>query len=238
MNKILKSVLMILLAAALVLSVCACHTDETPKCTTHTDADGDLKCDNCGEDVLPAECKIHTDGNNDGKCDKCGETVKTPQPPCVEHIDADEDEKCDNCGADVPKVTPPECTEHVDADEDEKCDNCGADVPKVTPPECTEHVDANEDEKCDNCGADVPKSEPDPDKEYTLTFESQGVVVGVLKIKNGEAFAVPALDRGDEYILLGWKIKSTGTRINTSTFVWTEDITLVAVWDKTWSDGF
>ncbi len=127
------------------------------------------------------------------------------------------------------------CSEHIDGNSDSVCDICGEEVKTIREP-CEEHMDSDGDSKCDSCGADVQKSENG--KEYTLTFESEGNVVGTLKINNGDSFEAPALDRGEEYILLGWKDKATGVKISENTFVWTEDTTLVAVWDTVWSSGF
>ncbi len=259
-----KALVLIVMLLTFVTQMAACIISVPPSgttCTEHRDENRDKCCDICGVTIAqPLYCKIHIDEDKDNLCDICGESVKTPEPPaCTEHTDTDGDEKCDNCGADVPAPEPPACTEHTDTDGDEKCDNCGADVPAPEPPACTEHTDTDGDEKCDSCGADVPAPPactehtdtdgdekcdncgadvPAPDTEYTLNFESQGKIIGTLKIKNGEAFAVPVLDRGDEYILLGWKNKATGEKITESIFNWSEDITLVAIWDTVWSKGF
>lgn len=158
----------------------------TPECTTHKDANGDYKCDNCGAQLEKPACTYHKDANNDLKCDACGaqltacasshkdlnrdnycdicgaELEAQEEPECKNHVDSNNDYKCDNCGAALEKPEDPECTSHVDSNGDYKCDNCGAALEKPEDPECTNHVDSDGDYKCDNCGASLEKPD-DPD---------------------------------------------------------------------------
>ena len=81
----MKKFLIILILAILCLSLIAC----TVECA-HNDADGDGKCDACGEAVAVTppsdECTEHKDENGDGKCDTCGTTVSTAADGTVELI--------------------------------------------------------------------------------------------------------------------------------------------------------
>lgn len=109
-----RKLLLILLVLSLMLALFACGGD---KCTSHTDADKDARCDRCGAAVACTEC---TDADGDGKCDVCaGDVEKTP---CTAHVDANKDAACDRCGAAVA------CTECTDTDGDGKCDVCGGDT--------------------------------------------------------------------------------------------------------------
>ena len=81
-----------------------------PDCDgNHVDADGDGKCDICGEPIEPdkPECDgNHVDADGDGKCDICGEPVEPDKPDCGgNHVDENEDGYCDICGD---KATPDE----------------------------------------------------------------------------------------------------------------------------------
>lgn len=118
MKKGMKAVISMLLATsccATALAFTGCGnshgggSDNPPVCTEHVDADGNGKCDNCGENMpeTPPECTEHVDANGDGKCDNCGEDMPETPPECTEHVDANGDGKCDNCGEDMPE-TPPE----------------------------------------------------------------------------------------------------------------------------------
>ena len=61
-----------LLALALVFTLISCGES----CTSHTDADKNGKCDNCGADV-EVVCDKHTDSDKDGKCDVCDAEVES-----------------------------------------------------------------------------------------------------------------------------------------------------------------
>ena len=68
MTKIKISTLIILILA-LIFSFASCG-----ECTSHTDADKNGKCDNCGA-AVEVVCDEHSDSDNDGKCDACGATT-------------------------------------------------------------------------------------------------------------------------------------------------------------------
>ncbi len=107
-------------------------------------------------DLINKPCESHTDADKDYVCDNCGEQLQhdDPQPePDCECADENGDHKCDKCGAELKeeKPEPPVCEEHKDENGDEKCDNCGADVSAPKPPVCEEHKDENGDFKCDAC---------------------------------------------------------------------------------------
>jgi len=63
---------LLLLSLALALTLISCGEP----CTSHTDADSDGKCDNCGAEVKV--CEEHKDEDGDEKCDDCGATVEKP----------------------------------------------------------------------------------------------------------------------------------------------------------------
>ena len=70
----MKKLLLILLSLTLVLSFVACGEDTPPENTCeHADADGDFKCEFCGEDIPCGD--NHVDANADNKCDRCDETM-------------------------------------------------------------------------------------------------------------------------------------------------------------------
>jgi len=73
MRKI-KLTALLILVFALALALISCGE----ACTSHTDADSDGKCDNCGAEVKV--CDEHTDGDDDGKCDVCGTAVENEKP--------------------------------------------------------------------------------------------------------------------------------------------------------------
>ena len=79
----MKKFLIILILAILCLSLIACGNT-----CDHNDADGDGKCDACGESMTtpPSECTEHKDENGDGKCDNCGTTVSTATEGTVELV--------------------------------------------------------------------------------------------------------------------------------------------------------
>ena len=68
----LKVLGIMLLALALVFTLISCGES----CTSHTDADKNGKCDNCGADV-EVVCDKHTDSDKDGKCDVCDAEVES-----------------------------------------------------------------------------------------------------------------------------------------------------------------
>ncbi len=119
------------------------------------------------------------------------------------------------------------CKEHEDADNNGFCDICGETVK-------SESQEPAPEQKPDT----TPEEKPGIDAEYTLTFISEGTVIETVKVKKGEIFELPTPSRGEEYILLGWINAETGEKITDSTFSWSEDITLTAIWDRVWSEGF
>lgn len=76
MKKIITITLCLVLMLALGTAMIGCGGE-----CAHSDADGDGKCDSCGEatGTPPADdtCTAHNDADKNGKCDKCGETVST-----------------------------------------------------------------------------------------------------------------------------------------------------------------
>lgn len=144
----------LLLVLVMVVGVLAsCGPKQPPACTTHTDANGDLKCDTCGAAVA---CTNHVDANHDQKCDKCKAKVDCPHSidadgfcewcdfvKCVKHLDRNHDLVCDNEGCDEPVA----CTKHADRDVNGKCDWCAVAYACPLP----EHKDENQDGGCDEC---------------------------------------------------------------------------------------
>ncbi len=53
----------------------------------------------CGGDKTPPACTTHTDANEDLKCDVCGAELEPEEEPCDEHMDTDDDNHCDLCDA-------------------------------------------------------------------------------------------------------------------------------------------
>ena len=105
----MKKLFLLILVFVLSLSIIACNSSDKNNdelddgsndigevCTSHTDNDGDKKCDNCGTEVEPIVCTEHTDANGDEKCDNCGTAVAPTM--CTEHTDLNGDGKCDVCG--------------------------------------------------------------------------------------------------------------------------------------------
>lgn len=66
--KLWKKVLVITLALLFCFSIFAGCTPDTPT-HTHSDANGDGYCDECGELI---DSHTHADADGDGKCDECG----------------------------------------------------------------------------------------------------------------------------------------------------------------------
>lgn len=87
-------------------------------------------CTKCGETQgSPLTCTSHVDANGDNKCDNCGSTVSSGDPDCEhEWIPATytDPKTCSKCGA--TEGSPLTCTEHVDENSDNLCDNCGATI--------------------------------------------------------------------------------------------------------------
>ena len=164
---VLTLMLAILLAVSMLLSSCDILAGVCP----HTDEDGDSVCDLCGasiDETKPA-CE-HKDEDDDDLCDLCKENLSDEK--ACEHIDENDDDLCDLCGKDFKggedNSDTPECS-HKDEDDDSKCDICGeeysdgdekptepADKPET--PSC-EHRDADDDCKCDECDEDYTDGE-------------------------------------------------------------------------------
>lgn len=73
MKKSLKIIAIALCLFVIVFALCACNEE----CTEHLDANGDNKCDNCGENLKDDSTSTcaHKDENLDEKCDLCGEEM-------------------------------------------------------------------------------------------------------------------------------------------------------------------
>ena len=83
----MKKLLCLLLVIICGLMLWSCQgTQQTPICYSHTDADDNLRCDDCGEKI---DCTKHIDVNDNLACDKCGKTMK-----CT-HRDDNNDGVCD-----------------------------------------------------------------------------------------------------------------------------------------------
>ena len=148
-TRIFSFLLVLVMAVGMLAS---CGGGKTT-CTTHTDANGDLKCDTC---QAPMTCTNHVDANHDQKCDKCKTAVPCEHEidedgfcawcdyvKCVHHIDRDHNLVCDNEGCDEAVA----CVKHADSDENAKCDWCS--VAFSCP--LAEHKDENQDGACDGC---------------------------------------------------------------------------------------
>ena len=94
-----KFLTLLLLPLALAALLCACTVttppQETPPCT-HTDADGDLHCDLCREELPKPDCTTHADANGNAQCDVCDKRL--PATPCETHTNTNSDFFCDTCG--------------------------------------------------------------------------------------------------------------------------------------------
>ena len=115
-NKLLL-ILAFLLSVTLVFTLVSCDGDDP--CTEHVDVDGDLVCDECGEELEPPEdepCTEHVDEDEDLVCDECGEELEPPEDePCTEHTDEDGNYVCDECGEELerPQIQLPTVTTPV-----------------------------------------------------------------------------------------------------------------------------
>ena len=168
----------IILTLSLALASCdviaGFFPSDEPECTAHTDADGNLLCDVCGDKIAPAapEHTAHEDTDGDGCCDECGAKLEPDAPEHTAHTDLDSDYYCDECGAQLPRP----CDEHIDGNCDGKCDNC---LTAMNIPHwdmngdgvcdrcggCVTHIDENCDAKCDRCEIDVTVVHADKDED-------------------------------------------------------------------------
>ena len=146
----MKKIFALLFMIALSFTLFACTGGDT--CTEHTDADGNLKCDNCDATL---ECTAHVDSDltdENSVCDLCGAPIA-----CNEHVDvAPKNLVCDVCG----KILT--CSTHSDKNGDSRCDLCGATIP------CNQHVDMNSDSECDKCRISVNCEHADKDHENNV----------------------------------------------------------------------
>ena len=169
------SLLLVLVMAVGMLASCSGGgtNDGTTTCTSHTDANHDLKCDTCAAAVA---CTSHVDVKpRDQKCDYCkaavpctheldddGMCLYCDYAECRKHIDRNHDLVCDNEGCDEAVA----CTVHADADENSKCDYCKIDWSCQLP----EHKDEDQNGRCDSC-LKVTDNFEFPWSSGTLTFE-------------------------------------------------------------------
>ncbi len=116
-NKILFSVIMLLLFVAIFAS-CAC---------SHRDANDDSLCDLCEAEYTDnVDICTHRDLDDNNACDKCGEPFSDgPETPACTHRDIDDNDLCDECGEPFSDGSEcPSCS-HRDIDDNDLCDECG-----------------------------------------------------------------------------------------------------------------
>ena len=98
-----KSVLTLMLAILLAVSMLLSSCDILAGVCPHTDEDGDFVCDLCGAtiDEIEPTCE-HKDENDDDLCDLCGKNFKGGEDNSdtteCSHKDEDDDALCDICG--------------------------------------------------------------------------------------------------------------------------------------------
>ncbi len=231
-------ILSLLLVLVMVVGVLAsCGNKE---CTSHVDANGDLKCDTCNTAM---ECTSHVDRNHDQKCDKCKAAVPCEHEidedgfcawcdfvKCMKHIDRDHNLVCDNegCGEDVA------CTKHADRDENAKCDWCA--VAYSCPLEA--HADANQDGACDECmymmeNFDFPWSAGTTTLTFEMTDHSNGQELpsGCKNWMAGETSGTASMteqatiERNDTaYVATKLSVKYTYLPDNDSEYGWSNNI--------------
>ncbi len=137
----MKKLLCLLLVIVCGLMLWSCQgSDQTPICYAHTDADSNLRCDDCGEKI---ECIKHIDTNENLACDNCGKTIK-----CT-HKDENNDGVCDVKGCKY------QLCEHEYEDVYSKDENyhwfansCSC---LIEPKDKAAHIDNNNDGLCDVC---------------------------------------------------------------------------------------
>ena len=137
----MKKLLCLLLVIICGLMLWSCQgTQQTPICYSHTDADDNLRCDDCGEKI---DCTKHIDVNDNLACDKCGKTMK-----CT-HRDDNNDGVCDVkiCGF---ILCEHEFDEYYSSDENYHwfANTCGC---VIEPMGKAAHTDTNNDSLCDVC---------------------------------------------------------------------------------------
>ena len=154
-------------------------------------------------------------------------------PPC-EHRDADDNSLCDECGESYSDGDEPAPCGHRDADDNSLCDKCGESYTDGDESAPCEHRDADDNSLCDKCGEGYSDGdEPAEAVSYTVNFMTgTSETLKPVKVKHGEKITLADLERLG-FTFVGWFYRSGTEEIEfTADSVVTEELWLIAKWDK------